>query len=543
MKKIYILTILISLLAVSFFTGCSLDEDSIRTPVADTYYKTEEGAKDLVNNSCYSYTRRIYGRYESWALNVQGTDLFLPGGDGEAQWGRYEMVPSAGFLKTYWDNCFLGITACNTLLSRAEEIEASADVVNGFRGEVLFLRALYYHLLVINFGGVPLKTEEVTSVETTAIRASEEDVYALIIDDLLESEKLLPQTQAEYGRATQAAAQALLARVYLWTKQYANAATYAKKVIGGGQFQLLSDYADLWRVDNQKNAEVIWSVQYTQDVLLNGSGNIGNCIFLMRYDIRPGLLRSMEYGRPFRHHMPSRYFLNLLHANQWWDSRFDKAYTYQWNANNEANLLPEMTLGDTALFVPPYSVPEKVKEATQNKYTTYDIDYYFDASSPNGELPLGPREVFPSINKFMDPTRPAIPDPGTTDFVVFRLAEMYLIAAEALMMDNKANEGVEYINEVRKRAAWSEETYGKAKLTADQLTIDAILEERALELAGECVGRWADLKRTGKLIERVKLYNPDGRSKIQEIHLLRPIPQSMIDRVSNKDEFKQNPGY
>jgi hypothetical protein len=538
----YILNILSSLLSISLFIGCSLDEESIRMPVADTYYKTEEGARDLVN-SCYTYTRKLYGDYQGFSINVQGTDLFLPGGDGDSQWGRYELLPTNGYISAHWNNSYLGITACNTLLSRAEEIEASANVVNTFKGEALFLRSLYYHVLVMNYGDIPMPTEEITSVQTEETRVSQDVVYDQIISDLLKAEELLPESQSDYGRATKSAAQALLARVYLWNKQYANAFTYAKKVIDNGKFQLIPDFADLWRIDNQKNEEVIWAVQYTQEPKLNDVGNIGSSVFLMRYDIRPGTVRTLEDGRPFRYHMPTRYFLNLLHENQSWDSRFDKCYTYMWTAKNEATLLPEMVLGDTALFVPPYSVPEAVKEATKNRYTTYDIDYFFDATSPNGEIPKGPREVFPSINKFMDPTRLSIPEAGTRDFVVFRLAEMYLIAAEALMMENKTSEGVEYINAIRKRAAWDEASYEKAKLTADKLNIDAILEERALELAAECVGRWADLKRTGKLIERVKLYNPDGRAQIQEKHLLRPIPQSMMDRVSNKEEFKQNPGY
>jgi hypothetical protein len=72
--------------------------------------------------------------------------------------------------------------------------------------------------------------------------------------------------------------------------------------------------------------------------------------------------------------------------------------------------------------------------------------------------------------------------------------------------------------------------------------LDKILEERAMELCGEMF-RWPDLKRTGKLLERVKLINVDGSSNIQAFHLYRPIPQNEIDRVSNKEEFKQNEGY
>ncbi len=118
---------------------------------------------------------------------------------------------------------------------------------------------------------------------------------------------------------------------------------------------------------------------------------------------------------------------------------------------------------------------------------------------------------------------------------------MYLIAAEALMKEGRPSEGLGYLNAVRKRAAWPG-MEADMIVPEDSLTIDFILNERALELGGERL-RWADLKRTGKLIERVKLYNPKGRDNIQDKHLLRPIPSEMIDRLTNKADFQQNPGY
>jgi hypothetical protein len=80
------------------------------------------------------------------------------------------------------------------------------------------------------------------------------------------------------------------------------------------------------------------------------------------------------------------------------------------------------------------------------------------------------------------------------------------------------------------------------KITADKVTLEFILEERTRELLGEMV-RWFDLKRTGTLVDRVKRYNAEGANNIQEFHNLRPIPQDQLDRVSNKEEFKQNEGY
>lgn len=534
------------LMVMPFFQRCSkiLEEESVRFPVADTYYKTPEGMTSLVN-SCYTYLRNYYGTYTGWQTSLLGTDIWLNGGDGPTNLGYYtNYTPSDATLWLLWSNSYSGITACNTVISRKGTVTGiTEDQLNSLVGQAYFLRALYYHLLVINFGGVPLQLEEVTEVETTATRASEQEVYDQIIKDLLLAEELLPATQANYGRAKKPAAQALLARVYLWNNKNLEASTYAKKVINDYSFILLPDYADLWKMSNQKNAEIIWSVQYTLDIKLDELGNVGHDLFLMRYDLRAGMVRDIANGRPFRHYMPSRYFLNLLQNSRVNDSRYSKCFTEVWYANNPKTLFTGMHIGDTALVVVPYSVPQSVKDAYATKRTIYDIDYYFDASSPNGERTRGARENFPSLNKFLDPLRPSIATTaGSRDFPVLRLAEMYLIAAEALMKQDKADEGVTFINAVRRRAAWPGKQ-AAMEITAGQLTIDKILDERALELAGECVGRWQDLKRTGKLLERVNLYNPDARPNIKENFLLRPIPSNMIDRVSNKDTFLQNPGY
>jgi hypothetical protein len=92
---------------------------------------------------------------------------------------------------------------------------------------------------------------------------------------------------------------------------------------------------------------------------------------------------------------------------------------------------------------------------------------------------------------------------------------------------------------VRERAAWPGKKEAM-KITADQLTFDFIVDERARELAGEQT-RWLDLKRWGILVDRVKKNNPQA-SAIAEKHYLRPIPQTQIDRAA-AGTFAQNPGY
>jgi starch-binding outer membrane protein, SusD/RagB family len=118
---------------------------------------------------------------------------------------------------------------------------------------------------------------------------------------------------------------------------------------------------------------------------------------------------------------------------------------------------------------------------------------------------------------------------------------MYLIAAEAELLQNNTAKAAELINVLRTRAAASGKT-AEMQVTSANINIDFILDERARELAGEQL-RWFDLKRTGKLVERVKLHNKSATTFIQDYHVLRPIPQKQLDAVTNKSTFVQNPGY
>jgi starch-binding outer membrane protein, SusD/RagB family len=530
-------------MTILLFAGCAedlLNEKNVRDPVADEHFTNPKGFNELVNAS-YPFLQAYYGKEEGHMMTTLGTDIWGAGYGSVQSFNNYDggMAPSQGFYWNVWSGFYQGIATCNTIIGRAAGVKGMPEAeLNTRLGEAYFLRAMYYHVLVMHWGPVPLELEEITQVKTTATRAPEEAVYQQIIDDLIQAEQLLPAVQSDYGRATKPAAQALLARVYLTTNQNDKAAAYAKTVINDYNFSLLEDYAKIWDINNQRNAEVIWAVQYTKNERLNNGGNRSHMYFLMEYDFEPGMTLNINYGRSWVRYFPSRFYLDMLQATRWKDARYGKVWKEVWYANNPNNLLPDQKLGDTALVVVPYSVPKEVEEAKAKKYTIYDIDRIYE-----GENPIGKKSRWPTLfEKHTDPLRSSnINIEGSRDWFVFRLAEMYLIAAEALMKQGKADEGVPYINAVRKRAAWPGHE-ADMEITADQLTLDFILDERALELGGEMF-RWPDLKRTGKLIERVKLYNPAARANIKEMHLVRPIPTQMIDRVTNKEEFKQNPGY
>jgi hypothetical protein len=539
MKKyiIYILT----LIPAFTFTNCHdlLNESYTRDPVADVYYNTPEGFEDAVRAS-YPYLRNYYGKISGLELNVLGTDLWQNSSDGNNKgFNNYDsdIQPSKDILWTLWSNFYQGIAACNTVIDRADQVQGMPlEEVNKLVGEALFLRAHYYYILVMHFGGIPLKINEVISVETTAIRATEKEVYNQILLDLEQAELFLPVTSSEHGRAIKPAAQALLSKVHLTLKNWDESKTYADKVINDYTFSLLENFGDLWLEDNDINNEVIWSIQYTKDIRLNGSGNEGLWGFGMKYDILPGMRRTIEYGRPFARFMPSRYFMDLLSSTRDIDSRYDNSWREVWYANNPSGLPSGISLGDTALFVTSKAVSPQEKKSRKAKYFFRDVNDYY-----NGENYVGNRQRFPVLIKYKDTSVPTINNPGARDWFVFRLAEMYLIAAEALIMQNKNAEAVPYVNAIRERAAITGKEE-EMRVTAEQLDIDFILDERAFEFCGEMM-RWIDLKRTGKLIERVQLHNPDGRDNIQSFHLLRPIPTQQMDRITNKNEFLQNPGY
>jgi starch-binding outer membrane protein, SusD/RagB family len=264
-------------------------------------------------------------------------------------------------------------------------------------------------------------------------------------------------------------------------------------------------------------------------------GNHSTMFSSMVYWAFPGMWVGPSVNSPNVQNLPTLAFLNMF--DETIDQRYDVTFRTAWYANDATKLgTSGLLVGDTAVVTTKYVVPQNVRNS--KKYKFVDRNDVYDAN----EVPTGTRQYFVSLYKFQDPTRvTGWEKESKRDAFVLRISEMYLIVAEADMLLNKTDEAVSYINIVReKRAIAGKEE--QMKITSADLNIDFILDERAREFAGEEL-RWFDLKRTGKLIERIKKYNPDAAPNIQEFHLLRPFPQSELDAITNKDEFKQNPGY
>lgn len=282
-----------------------------------------------------------------------------------------------------------------------------------------------------------------------------------------------------------------------------------------------------------------------------------------------------QYGRGFTRYLPSLYLWNLLDKYRATDQRTNatllEAYTIapglEGSAKNYKNI------NDTAIYYCPLdgASPEGIAKQAWAKgryriqfkangdipvYTTNDpatavptstakvkSDVYNDARY--NDFNIGGWCSYPGIKKFLDnvfdPTYPTN-DISYRDAIVLRLAEMYLIKAECQLYTESGTSAMATINQLRAQRAIT----GMDNTLTGDANIETILEERAIELCGE-QQRWFDLKRTKTLVAHVKAYNAQASANIKDFHLLRPIPQTQMDAVTNKSTdhsgFWQNDGY
>jgi hypothetical protein len=291
---------------------------------------------------------------------------------------------------------------------------------------------------------------------------------------------------------------------------------------------------------------------------------------------------SWEYPKESALLMPTYYFLQLW---QDWDIRYDVLFqeefpgsnrrgSYTWeetmvkNYQNDADVIKALTgkevdNDETILYFTKNMVTKEQKlDATKDGVCLVGINDTYETEKVNAQGGCKIRsdiktkyEAFPRFMKYRiwdrDPEGTILLQAangvvGFADVPVIRYAEMPLIAAEAQIgMGNQA-EAAKIINsEIRNaRVVKPGHSLSEAQVSANQMTVEWILEERARELCGEWL-RWFDLKRTGKLVSYIRQHNPawDGNDVVDEHNNLWPIPNTFLDKLQNAEEFGQNPGY
>jgi hypothetical protein len=526
--------ILVLLLAVSCLTSCKdfLAEENRQSLTDNTIFSDPSSFDQLVANT-YSRARTATSFYE---LDQLGTDIYTRGDmiAGIDELNDYvNLRPFHGSLSTFWDNYYFLVAAANTAIDRSSTIAGlgEAEKAKGI-GEAKFFRAFAYFALVQQFGGVPLILNEVRSAQTDFSRADEQAVYTSILADLDDALGVVEESPAQFGRISKSAVRHLKSKVLLTrgyksfkgSNDFSEAAALAESVTA--RHPLASDLGALFSKAGQRNSEVVLSLLYGNNPVTRGVGNNRHLQFKFVYDIYPGMTRSTLYHRGLGP-APTPFFFSLFEEG---DKRENVTIRRTMLAE-VANTDRGISVGDTVIHFPKSAWSSAL--IASKKYTVVNPGAYF---IQNGITQI----QYPMFRKFDEPGVPYTtggnnPE-GERDAIIMRSGESRLIAAEAYLNSGDKAKAAAHVNALRSRA-------GLAKmLTADEITIDVILNESAKELAGE-VGRWTDLKRTGKLLERALAHNPHValNKALKDFHLLRPIPNREVDLGDGK--ITQNPGY
>lgn len=516
--------------------GCNADEVLTEQPqtiiVPDNLYTNRDGFEAGLN-ALYAQVRRersgvdgedpnnsltatVYsiGVDNGYGLYLAPTErLFHDFGTGSN--------PSANFYRLLFSQLYQTINAANAIILRADNPAIVWTPVEKGRivGEARLMRAWAYRHLSYLFGDVPVNLEESngSTIRTDWDRVPRDSVRRLIIADLRFAEDNLPLTSTNPGKVTKGVAQHYLAEMYLAINDPASAEAKASAVINSGVYKIITArygvkatqpgvaFMDQFQDGNvnrsEGNTEALWVLQYAQNVTGGGS-SIMRRSWVTRYESNKGMQLAPEYGgRGIGRMAITKFALGLYEAADQRGGLFAVRKFYQFN--NPATLPVGKKIGDT-LFTS--SVLEKV-------------------SNP----------LWPSTRKWdwADPVD-VTGGPQYNDQPYLRLAETYLLLAEAQFKQGNLIGAAASINVLRSRA-------GASLATPAQITLDYILDERSRELVTEEQRRYT-LLRTGTWLTRTKLRNTLAGPNITARDTLLPIPQSVIDANLTKP-MPQNPGY
>jgi hypothetical protein len=551
--------IILAIILFSAMTSSCVEDDFLKETPLDFYstgnsfvtYENYQGALTDI----YAQVRDMkFNPGEIGYAHLYGTDMMINArrtSDG-LRFGNYSVAlnPTSGIPLYHWNGLYKIITSANSIIDRLEENTVLTEEEKKLvAAEAHFFRAFGYRNLVYLFGGVPLLLNEVKSPITDFERASKQEVIDLILSDLLIAIENLPGINAvDDGRISNLVANQLIAEIYLEQEKWDEAIAASSIVIDDPSTALMTErfgslknqdgdvFYDLFRVGNQNrkggNTEAIWVAQFEVDVL-------------------GGVLSSTNLGGNIleRVHAPAVFTLTDPNGKR-----------------GSAGSLSNLNAGGRGVsFMRPTKYMEQTVWAEdfagdiRNSKYNYVRDFkydepssaWFDSSAvkyPGPNLKAESWRWYPWISKVTTPGQH--PDnlyankatglltngAGSTysDQYYMRLAETYLIRAEAYLGKGNLAKAADDINMLRNRA--------KAKpVLAGDVTIDYILDERARELSFE-EDRRLTLARLGKVVERVRKYNDLNSSNILDHHGLWPIPAREIEANIN-GRLEQNPGY
>lgn len=471
--------IAIALLGFSFSSCSDFLEQNPQTDLSENdFYKTADDILSAVNGAYSSLQEGdIYGKwYVFGEIPSDNTRNQLSGSvTTQNEFDQFYIDTQNSMIANFWKAAYKVINRTNTILGRIDGIEINTELANRYKLECKFIRALMYFNLVRVYGDVPLVLKEISISESYDIlREPKENVYNQIIADLKEAQDLpVSYSTAEDGRATQGAAKALLANVYMTLHKYAEAETILAEIINSGRYSLLENTPGSLNIDGYKN------------VFSPVNHNSKEGIFEIQF-LKGGYGEGSNYANNFA---PENSGTNVVAVGGTGGNNIPEMDIY--NAYEEGDLRRDfsMSLG--------YYDNRKNNEWVESRY----------------------------VCKFMDV--PYQNNDASNNYPVIRYADVILMYAEALNQNGKTAEACKYLNMTRRRGFGYQttETSPVDLQTTDKAQFALMVEqERRVELAFEN-HRWFDLIRTGRAVEVMR---SKGFS-LNETNLICPIPQKQID--------------
>lgn len=541
MKALSKLSLIVFILAAGACTDLDLEPQS--TTTAATLFKDESsyraflakiyagiavtGQQGPSGNSDITSLDEGFSNYlrQWWQLEELSTDEAVIGwGDeGIRDLHAQNWTTANQFNRAIYYRIFFQISQANELLRETTAAkldernvsQATRDNIKTYRAEARFLRALSYWHGIDLYANIPFYTEDTPIGSEPPAQADRATIFDFIDRELREIENDLPAPgQNEYGRADRAAAWMLQAKLYLNAEVYTGSARYndcvaaCKKVIDSDVYELEDNYRQLFMADNNNSKEIIFPITF--DGL--STQTWGGTTYLVHAALGGKMVDNTndQTGQPLEKESEKIYGVN----SGWFGLRTTSAFV---------DLFPDATgaVDERAIFY----TDGQSKEISANGIPNFNEGY--------------------AVPKYTNLT--SLGDPGSdlthpdTDFPMFRLADAYLMYAEAVLRGGTGGDigtAVNYINLLRQRAY--NNTSGN--IAANDLTLDFILNERARELYWEGHRR-TDLIRFDRFSDNGiwphKGGIPEGKTT-EAWRDLYPIPASEI--LANP-KLQQNPGY
>lgn len=400
---------------------------------------------------------------------------------------KFQHLKTEGAILRWWNTLYKAVRRTNVVIEKVPTISMDETLRNRYVGEARFLRALFYFDLVRAWGGVPL----LTGVDPQVLpRSTVAEVYQFIESDLLFAITNLPPKgqygATDVGRASRGAAQALLAKVYLYQGKWTDAAAKALDVINSGDYNLEPVFANANSVAGEQGIESVFEVaSFGNEGIENGGNQYGNV-----QGVRGTPNRGWGFNRPT---------LDLRNSFEAGDPRLEATVIYLGEVLDGVTILGDGLTPD--LSTDSHGQPE-IECYNQKVWT------------PGNTVPPS----FGHNRRFI------------------RFSDVLLIAAEALNENNDPTAALVHLNRVRQRAREGNNAIlADISVTNKDQLRDIIMHERRVELALEGNRYW-DLVRTNKA---EAILGPLGFTKGKDE--LLPIPQTEIDLT--RGALEQNPGW